>query len=399
MLGKSKAEFDPRGRRRRGASLQRKGPETMVEPKTAESRAAIQRNAELILNRLSDYLSIRFDLAGRINAPLKGIKQDLMVHELANVRRSLLSDKIYGPIKMSVTDVFMGDDDKKRRGLMSASDQTSIQVELVSHCQDSKVEATRGQIKIHDLKTFYAAINPDLAELMDLVETWIWWDILDAAEIVRFEQKIQQIQAVRQGRLGEEGRKKYLVLIHPPVPGEEETARPHTVSDDEVIRYEFKQLIAIREQWQYRRGNERGYQYVLKRDEAPAKPMGELVHRIGEYARQYETIEGLDALDDETKQKYADTLHLSADKVTQKVILDQLQALMVQAEREMLGQIDRDVQLGPPYNYKERQAEQMDRVMSDLANQLRAVLQPAAAPGHGAPAAAGAAPQAAPAGA
>lgn len=368
----------------------------MVELKTAESRAAIQRNAELILNRLSDYLSIRFDLAGRINAPLKGIKQDLMVHELANVRRSLLGEKIYGPIKMSVTDVFMGDDEKKRRGLMSASDQTSIQVELVSHCQDSRVEATRGQIKIHDLKTFYAAINPALAELMDLVETWIWWDILDAAEIVRFEQKIQQIQLVRQGKLSEEARKRYITLVHPPVPGEEEVARPHTVSDEDVIRYEFKQLIAIREQWQYRRGNERGYQYVLKRDETPAKPMGEMVHRIGEYARQYETVEGLDALDDELRQKYADAMHMPAEKVTQKAILDHLQGLMVAAEREMLQQIDRDVQLGPPYNYKERQAEQMDRVMGDLANQLRAILQPAAGAAQGQ---AHAAPQAAPAGA
>jgi len=39
------------------------------------------------------------------------------------------------------------------------------------------VESTRGQIRIHDLKTFYAAIDDSIADLIDLIETWIWWDI------------------------------------------------------------------------------------------------------------------------------------------------------------------------------------------------------------------------------
>jgi hypothetical protein len=214
--------------------------------------------------------------------------------------------------------------------------------------------------------------------MMDLVETWIWWDILDAAEIVRFEQKIAQIQAVRQGKVTEEGRKRYNALIHP-AGAEEEAAAPRVqgVTDEDIIRYEFKQLMGLREQWAYRRGNDRGFMYVLKRDELPPKPQGELVHRLGEIARRYELVEGLDELDEETRQAYAGEMHVAAEKLTQKAIQEYLFGVMIQIEREMMQQIDRDTQLGPPYNYKERQGEQMDRVLQDLANQLRAILQPA----------------------
>ena len=52
------------------------------DPKSAEGRAALHRSAELIINRLADYLSIRFDLACRINPQLKAIKHDRVTPRL-----------------------------------------------------------------------------------------------------------------------------------------------------------------------------------------------------------------------------------------------------------------------------------------------------------------------------
>ena len=89
--------------------------------RTGETKAPVpgERQAELIMNRLQDFLSIRFDHASRINTKLKIIKQDLLYHEMASVRACLLGDKIYGPSRRKVADVFLGDEEKPRRNLMS----------------------------------------------------------------------------------------------------------------------------------------------------------------------------------------------------------------------------------------------------------------------------------------
>lgn len=345
----------------------------MAADKPAEHKAAAQRSAELILTRLSDYLSTRFDLAGRINPQLKLIKQDLMYHELVNVRRSLLGEKIYGPIRLVVAEVFLGDDEKRRRGLMSPTDQTSIQVELVSHCQDERTEATRGQIRIHDLKSFYAAIDPNLTNLMDLLETWLWWDILDATELVRFEQKLGLIAAARQGRISEEMRRRYSTILHPAMAEDEGPATSAT--DEEVIKYEIQRLLYIRDQWAYRRGNERGFMYVLKRDELTGPSHGELIHQIAGKVRDYDAVDSMEEIDDAVRHRYAADLRLTPDKVTRQGVVDFLQNELLEIEREVLQKADRDSRLGPPYNYKERQLEQMDKWLNDLNQQLRGIVK------------------------
>lgn len=354
----------------------------MASEKPVENKvlAAAQRSCELILGRLSEYLSIRFDHAGRINPHLKEIKQDLMYHELAHVRRTLLTEKIYGPIRVYVADVFLSDEDKRRRGLMSATDQTSLQVELVSHCGAEERhggETTHGQMRIHDLKGFYAAINPTLSGLMDLLETWVWWDILDAAELVRFEQKLGLISLVRQGRVSEELRKRYTALIRPATTAVEEDEHQAPVTNEEIIRYEIRLAMLIRDQWAYRRQNERGYMYVLKRDELPSPGQSGLIHQLQAKAEEYITIDQMDGIEEEERNRYAGELKLAAEKISQRVILDLLQCQLVEIERAMVRQVDHEAILGTPYNYKERQLEQMDRWLFDLNQQMRGLIKPA----------------------
>ncbi len=345
--------------------------------RTGETKAPVpgERQAELIMNRLQDFLSIRFDHASRINTKLKIIKQDLLYHEMASVRACLLGDKIYGPSRRKVADVFLGDEEKPRRNLMSPTDQTSIQVELVSHCQDERVESTRGQIRIHDLKSFYASIDPTLADYLDLVETWIWWDIYDAAELVRFEQKLGMVSHVRQGKLTPEMRKRYATLIQSG--GGEEEAAVSSVSDEEIIKYEFAQLERIRDQWAYRRAGEKGFMYILKRDEQAGPSQGSMIHRIADKVREFDQIEKAAVLDDDARHRYAIDLKIPPAKVTREAILEQVQQDLITLEREMLMNADHEARLGAPYNYKARLLEQMERRTADLR---QAVALPQATP-------------------
>ena len=344
----------------------------------AKALTPTQRNAEAIISRLTEYISVRFDHAIRINPEFRSIKHDLIYHEMANVRRALTGDKIYGPSRQSVADVFLGDDEKRRRGLMSPNDQTSIQVELVSHCQDERLESTRGQIRFHDLKTFYAAIDRNLSDMMDLIETWIWWDILDAAELVRFEQKLGVISLCTQGRMGPELRKRYTTLIHATT--EEGAEGAAVASDEDIIKYEFKQLQFLREQWVHRRSSERGFMFILKRDELPHESQGEMIHRVAALVREYDAVEAMEPLEPQTSLRYQAELRMSEEEITKEHILSAIHDQLLSLEREMIHRSEEDSRLGPPYNYKQRQLEQMDKWLGDLAQQLKAVLaKPSAA--------------------
>ena len=327
----------------------------------------VNQNTEHIIRHLNEYLAVRFDHASRINPHLIHIKDDLIYHEMENVRRCMNSNKIYGPIRLNVSDVFMGDDQTKRRNLMSPSDQTSVQVELVSHVQDSKIEATRGQIKIHDLKTYYASIDPQLGDMTDLLETWIWWDLYDAVELARFEQKIGIIQHVRQGKLSDKLRQKYTMLIRP-LQGTEE--KPKAVSDEEVIMYQYHRLVEIQENWAYRRETEWGYMFVLKRDRLEVSNPGELIGKITGKVREYDSVKSIETDDSERLQPYAAILNLSSDEVSHERVLELLQSQLIEIGREMLHQADNKPRLGPPYNFKLHQAELLNRWMTDLKTQL-----------------------------
>jgi hypothetical protein len=356
-----------------------KAPEKLSEKNDDARLTTLQRNAELIMGHLNEYLSIRFDHASRINPNLRHMKSDLLYHEMSNVRRTLLGEKIYGPVRMVVADVFLSDDDKKRRNLISPSDQTSIQVELVSHCQDDKIEATRGQIRFHDLKSIYTAMEPTLVNFIDLLETWIWWDIFDSVELVRFEQKLGKISLVRQGRLSEDARRRYAVLIHPIVDPDQPLS---VATDDEILRYEFGQLQYIRDQWKFRHYGELGFKFVLKREEERAANQGEIIHNIAEKVREYDAIESMEELNEDMQHAYAVDLKMQPARVTKQSVLDLLKGQLVAMERDMLRQTDDEQRLGPPYNFKERQLEHLERWLNELRAQLGAILikEPAPAP-------------------
>lgn len=331
-----------------------------------------QQYTEQILKRLTDYLSIRFDQAIRINPRLRTLKQDLMYHELENVRTCLMGEKIYGATRLVVANVLMSDDERKRRGLMSPTDQTSIQVELVSHVREEVKQATRGQIRIHDLKTFYSAIDPTLSDMMDLIETWIWWDIYDATELSRFEQKLCIIQAVRQGRCTPEMRRYYSNLMRQ-LSGTDAVADEAelTVSDEEILAYEFGQLVQIRDQWRSRRENDYGYMYVLQRDPLPACDMNESIAQMVELVRTYDTVERGGEPDEETKQNWAPQMRLAPAKVTRDGLLGFLRGRILELQRDAAGNQCDGERLGPPYRYKMRQLEMMEKRMSELKGQIQ----------------------------
>lgn len=343
----------------------------MTPTKDGKPLPGAVRNAEQIIQHLNEYLSIRFDHAIRIKPSLKTIKEDMLFHEIANVRRCLMAEKIYGPVRKTVSDVLVSDSDKERNQLFSATDQNSIQVELVSHVQDEKVESTRGQIRIHDIKNLYGCIEPDLLDLVDLIETWIWWDIPDAVELTRFEQKVAVVQLIEKGELPDKLRRRLSVLVHVPEQeseeeGEKKQPEFKIADDEEILSYEITQMKLICDRWAYRRKYELGYMFVLQRDRIEGTNQGEYVHLIAEKIREYDKIEHLEAMDDEIRHRWAPVLRIKPESVTRELIMQQMQTELVTLEKEMIEGSENEVNLGPPYNYKAKQFKKIKKWVDEL---------------------------------
>jgi hypothetical protein len=361
-----------------------------VDPKMV---VRAQQCTDAIMKKLNDYLSIRFDQAIRINPRLKSLKQDLLYHEVESVRACLMGEKIYNVTRLVVASILMSDDEKKRRGLLSPTDQTSIQVELVSHVRESVKQGTRGQIRIHDLKSFYAAIDPTLTDMIDLLETWIWWDVYDSSELARFEQKLGVIQMVRQGRATPELRKHYGTLFASSTANASDAQHEHPeVTDAEIIAYEFHNAEHIRDQWKARREDDHGYMFVLQRDELPVSNHAETTRALVELALEHDHLDSVTELDEPTRGIYAAKLKLPADKVTRQGVVEWIRARMTDAGRELAKATDGDSHLGPPYRFKLRQLDLIDKCLRDLKVQLKDILPAEKPPAAEKPAATGAAP-------
>jgi hypothetical protein len=361
-----------------------------VDPRVV---ARAQQCADAIMKRLNDYLSIRFDQAIRINARLRTLKQDLTYHEVESVRTCLMGEKIFGTVRLLVANILMSDDEKKRRGLLSPSDQTSIQVELVSHVRETVKQATRGQIRIQDLKSFYAAIDPTLTDMIDLLETWIWWDIYDSSELARFDQKLGVIQMIRQGRGSPELRKHYGSLIVPAAANASDAQHEHPeVTDEEIIAYEFHNAEHIRDQWKLRREDDHGYMFVLQRDELPVTNHAETTRALVDLALEHDHLDSVTELDEPMRVIYAAKLKLPADKVSRQGALEWIQARMTEAGRELAKSTDGDSHLGPPYRFKLRQFDFIEKRLRDLKAQIKDILPEPPPSASEKPAGAGAAP-------
>ena len=155
-----------------------------------------KQNIEGILKYLNDFLDKRFGQARRINPAAARAEPDMRLH-LGEIMRSVLArPKGFGPLRIVVADILTSYDEPKRRALFNPTDQVSIMNEVVPVAEEAK-QRRAGQLEIRDVRTLYRSLDPSLEKILTLVETWIWWDLLDSAERHRFDVQERILQNLR----------------------------------------------------------------------------------------------------------------------------------------------------------------------------------------------------------
>ncbi|MCX7765992.1 MAG: hypothetical protein N2246_04725, partial [Candidatus Sumerlaeia bacterium] len=217
-----------------------------------------EKRVEGIAAIVKEFMDARFEHALRINPHIGPPYADLSWQQLVTLRQILAEDKAFGPVRFRVCDILASDDEAKKHALFSPTDQNSIMNEILNISEQVK-ETRAGILNIRDIKTFYTALDPSLTRIVELIQTWIWWDLPDAADIFSFEQEYQRILKLAKQPLTDKIIDYYRKAM------KRTTDAEITLKD--ILEYEINKLEQIVKRLKQRNEAEPGYQMILKRDE------------------------------------------------------------------------------------------------------------------------------------
>lgn len=284
-----------------------------------------------ILDALNQLLDKRFEQARRVNPIIASVERDMRLHMQESIRQVLAGAKGFGPIKLLVADIFSSADEEKKRALMSPTDQVSLMNEIVPSEDEHGKERRTGQLEIRDIKSLYTALNPSLEKIMTLLQTWIWWDVRDAADLYRFskqEERIKQLKAQEPDEATLDYYRQEMGL-----------KAGVAVERKQMVSFELKRTAEVVELFARRRQEDAGYQVIIASAEREDNEAADaLAVRLTKRLKTIETARSQsDPLGAQIREYYAPKLNVPVDLVKAQDVLD-FERRQARLERQQLAE-------------------------------------------------------------
>ncbi len=215
------------------------------------------RNADGILSYMRIYMKEREIQAARLNSRLDSFIGDITWIQLQSLRLVLLKPKAFGGEKHQVADVLAGPDDLRRKAVLGTTDQNSILYEIINRPDENSRKVS--DTAIHDMRTYFRAVDPALENVVTLIQHWIVWDLPDASDLHYFDEQARRIDALCGMEISEELRNRYRPVLHKQ-PSE-------SVTDEAVLNYELGRMESAVVRFRQRRAEDEPYQLILSRGE------------------------------------------------------------------------------------------------------------------------------------
>ncbi len=314
------------------------------------SQTPLQKRAtEAIMNKVNAYLDMRYQQVKRVNPKVESIWDDLTWQQTAQLRNSIAGDKAFGPVRFHVAELLLSDDQRRIRELFSLKSQNSLLGEIVEE-KEKDVHRTSGTLEIHDMRTLYHAIDPGLDKLIGLIQTYIWWDLEDAAELARFEKKVGIIRAFEENGITEEMADYYKELM-----GSER--KP---SAEDVILFECRMLARTLDQFRQRRGTEQSYQVIIRRELSQAENPDLLIDAIASQSGMLKGIRSGKTIDDQLQVQFAKAMNCEPAAVSAERAQHFLETT-INTNKKRLKNALGGTGSGAPFNVKRAQLDEMER--------------------------------------
>jgi hypothetical protein len=266
------------------------------------------RIVEGVLHHLRQYLSLRLQMVFKLVPKHQAILPRLVQLQLDNLAQVLVRSKAIGIDKYRVVDMLVGEDEGRRKAVLSTSDNNSILVDLLNTGGDKGKKMA--EFLISDARTHMAHIDSSLEKPLLLIQHYIWWDLPDACEMFHFEEKVRSLQYIRGHRpLSDDIRQRFRTVY--------KMAPEAPLTDHQILAFELKGLDGVFARFSLRRAEEEPYQNIL----APvvsANPNGERkILLLAQHltARSNLLHLGDQPLEDSIRSHYGGLMSCSADAV------------------------------------------------------------------------------------
>ncbi|MCX8036147.1 MAG: hypothetical protein N3D11_03640 [Candidatus Sumerlaeia bacterium] len=332
---------------------------------------------EGIIAELSNYFEIRFEQITRIKPALRSMYADLLWMQMLKVREVLGGEKMFGPIRLRVAEIFASRDEAKRHAVMGPIDQASILNELIPEQEEGGARRP-GFLSVRTMRALYTSVDPALGPVIELTDIWLWWDILDAADVFNFKEGKKLIER----RKSDEVTRALSDFYHQAMGRRDDRA----VTREEILTFEFLYLESLWKAFMQRRAEEKSYMLIPKRDPLGGQDsVDELVLTLGRHIAARQKVMQDAGLDDRLREYYAKVLRCDPASVRAEQCRAHEDLTIMRLRDDLKMALERGVALGEPYDYKRWQGEEMGREIEHYRKTLplvRSMLQepPKAAP-------------------
>lgn len=320
-----------------------------------------ERNAQGILNHLHKYLLARFRHANRMDSRFGQIEGDLIWHELEAVRKVLLASKPYAEYRYFIADVLMSFDAVKKHGLFSTSDMNCLLSSVVTETRQVDTEKT-GVLHIRDMRGLYRMMDPSLDQVVELIQIWIWWDLLDAAEMNHFDAQMERLAHMAPERMNERVQAYYRGEMRL-------TKEAPNPTFEQVREFEFERTAKLLASMAERLRNEEIYQEIIGYEESEDHSVDQMIRELAERLAKLERLQGAGALDEATLNYYSRMLNLEAAALTPERVLEFERRFIEEAKIELREVLQNAGSSGRRYNYKRRQHREAARRLEQAREQ------------------------------
>jgi len=306
--------------------------------------STVEGKVQAIMRLMSEFLDTRFTQAMRINPRLENARKDLEWQQKMQLEIILRSNKSLGIEKFIVSDILMGDDERMKRRVMALNDQISVFHQIVE-VEEEKGKGTEA-VGVTNLRGLYKFIDPSLENFMVLVQSWVLWDLMDAAEFSRIAEDINDMMSLlSSATLPPEIEKNYRTVKNIENPSIK-------VDPEDVLIYRWHCIKLLLEKKKFELSEEPAYKMIVRRDPLKGTSLDSFIAKYYQSMAKIHSLRKSAALPEADRATYAAALGVKPEEMTAELAL-QFENMSLESAKEGIIQISKgESPLGAPYNLK-----------------------------------------------